>query len=307
MVKVRSKPNTPRMVCALLAALTLLLLSVPAAAEYAPSGNEPVPVSDGVTYDPLQRSFVFEANGGKSVVRSTALDGMVVSSPVSVSGGGVFLYKNGAEYDGSLDPVTEPGEYVVMVNSAERSVRVLAFTIVGKTTGLISVYRLPEGMIVDSVTFNGEEVTADYRSVSMEREGDYKIVSECVASGAVYTLETTVDRTPPALAFEGAEDNRGRFNSAVTVTGLGGGEKISVTRDGQPYSVRLESDGTVKLTESGMYGITAFDEAGNSSEYSVLIMAYLNASGTAFVVLVVLVAAAVIVYVIVRRRKMRIG
>ncbi len=307
MVKARSKRNTLRALCAALAVLALLLSAPSALADFAFSGNEPVAVTDGVTYDPQQHVFVFEADGGRSLVRSTALDGMVVSSPVSVSGGGVFLYKNGAEYDGSLDPVSEPGEYVVMVNSAERSVRVLAFTIVGKTTGIISVYKLPAGMIVDSVTYNGEEIGADYRSVSMEREGEYKIVSECIASGTVYTLETTVDRTPPELTFEGSRDSRGRFNSAVTVNGVGKGDKLVVTRDGQPYTVNTQSDGTVRLTESGLYVINAFDEAGNSSEYPVLIMAYLNASGAAFVALVVLVAAAVIIYVVVRRRKMRIG
>lgn len=292
-------------------AAALAFLAVPIktarAVDYSAPGYDAVAVSDGVVYDPVSRDFVFEVDNGRAQVHSSVLDGMVVSSPVTLSGGGVFLYRNGTEYEGSTSPVSEQGEYVVMVNTGQRNYRVLTFTIVGKTTNYVNTYKMPSGMIVNELYFNGEQEDVDYRSVSMEREGTYRIITECVASGTVYTLETTVDRTPPELEFSGLVDSRGHYGSAVTISGLQKGEKLKVTRDGSGENVEQQSDGTIKLVNSGMYDIVAYDEAGNISEYPIMIMAYLNASGVAFVALLILTVAAVVIYVIHKRRKLRIG
>ena len=291
------------------AAALVFLAFAPAAYAYTfdtPAG-EPISVTDGVYYDPQTRDFVFEANGGNNQIHCSVLDGMVVSSPVTIKGSGVFLYRNGAEYSGSLEPVSEPGEYVVMLNAGERSSRILTFTIAGKTTNYVTTYNMPAGMIVNQVFFNDEEISADYRSVSMDKEGTYRVITECIASGVVYTLETTVDRTPPELVFSGRSDRRGRYNSAVTISGVGSGEKLNCTKDGEEYRIEVGKDGTARLTQSGNYDIVAYDEAGNISEYPILIMAYLNTSGAAFVALLLFILAAVIIYIAVKRRKLRIG
>ena len=306
------KQNLIPALAAIFLAAALVFLAVPmrtaSASDYSAPGYDPVVISDSVAYDPLTRDFVFTTEDGSSSLHCSVLSGMVVSSPVSVSGGGVFLYRNGKEYEGSLDPVSDAGEYVVMINTGERNERMLTFTIVGNTTNTVHTYKLPTGMIVNEVYFNGEaQEDFDYTSVPMEKEGAYRVISECIASGTVYTLETTVDRTAPELQFEGRADKRGRFGSAVTITGLNNGEKVNVTRDGETFEVEKESDGSIKLVNSGVYNIVAYDEAGNLSEYSILIMAYLNASGIAFVVLLILTIAAVVIYIIVKRRKLRIG
>lgn len=294
----------------LLAAALVFLAGAPTASSaaflFAP-GYDAVPVSDDVSYDPTTRDFVYDVENGASMLHCSVLDGMVVSSPVTVSGGGVFLYKNGSEYSGSLEPVSEPGSYVVMMNTGERNSRVLTFTIVGKTTNSVSTYNMPSGMIVNEVYFNGEEEEIDYRSVHMEKEGSYRVITECIASGTVYTLETTIDRTPPQIEFAGVSDSEGRYNSAVKISGLQKGEKLSVTRDGELVSINVESDGTAELVDSGRYTVVAYDEAGNTSEYPILITAYLNASGVAFVALLILTVAAILIYIIVKRRKLRIG
>lgn len=294
----------------LLAAALVFLAFTPETASaytYNAPGMEPVPISDGVSYDPQTRDFVFNIENGTAQLHCSVLDGMVVSSPVTVSGGGAFLYRNGTEYEGRLDPVSEPGEYVVMINSGERTIRVLVFTIVDKTTNYVKTYNMPTGMIVNEVYFNGEEVPVDYRSVSMEKEGSYRVITECIASGAVFTLETTIDRTAPQLEFSGTSDKHGRYNSAVTVSGIGKDEHLNCTKDGKAYDIDVKSDGTAKLVESGKYNITAYDDAGNITEYPILIMAYLNASGVAFVALLMFTVAAVIIYIAVKRRKLRIG
>ena len=310
MVRIITKRNFIRALSALILAAASVFLAFPFGAAFASSGgyvgSETVAVSNGVTYDPKTRDFIFETDSGAKL-HCSVLDGMVVSSPVTVSGGGVFLYKNGSEYTGSLEPVSEAGEYVVMINTGERNVRVLSFIIVGKTTNAVSVYQMPDGMIVNESYFNGEEEDVDYSSVSMEREGKYRIITECVASGTIFTLETTVDRTAPELSFDGLADKQGRYKSAVTISGLQKGEHIKITRDGQQFKYDTESDGTIKLTESGKYTVMAYDDAGNLVEYPVFIMAYINASGMAFIALLLFSLAAVVIYILVKRKKLRIG
>ena len=311
MVRGVSKRNFIRTLSAIMLAAALAFLAVPNASvlagDYAAPGYDAVSVSSGVVYDPTTRDFVFDVDNGRAQLHSSVLDGMVVSSTVTISGGGVFLYRNGSEYSGSLSPVSDPGEYVVMINTGERNYRVLSFTIVGKFTNYVNTYRMPTGMIVNELYYNGEAIDFDYSSVSMEREGTYRVITECIASGTMYTLETTIDRTPPTLEFAGQMDARGHYGSAVTISGLQKGEKIRATKDGSTIDLEQQTDGTYKLVDSGQYDIIAYDEAGNFSEYPVMIMAYLNASGAAFVALLILTVAAVIIYVIHKRRKLRIG
>ena len=311
MVRRVSKLSFITALSAILAAAAFVFAVLPVkavpASDLFSTGSERIPVSSGVVYDPKTRDFVFEVDNGRAELHSSVLDGMVVSGTVTLSGGGVFLYRNGTEYEGKISSITEPGEYVVMLNASERNYRVLTFTIVGKTTNYVNTYNMPEGMIVSEFYYNGEEQDFDYSSVSMEREGTYRIVTECVPSGTFYTLETTVDRTPPELEFEGHVDSRGHYGSAVTISGLKKGEKLRVTRDGSLINAEQQSDGTVKLVDSGKYEIVAYDEAGNISEYPIMIMAYLNASGVAFVVLLILTVAAVIIYIIHKRRRLCIG
>lgn len=306
MVTRKAKLNTVRALIAALAALAVLFPLSALASGYN-SGDNTVIVSDNVVFDPNTNEFVFTAEEGGAQVRTTVLDGMVVSNNVTVRGGGVFMYRNGDEYDGSLDPISEPGEYVVMLATGERSVRMLAFTIVGSTTNVVTTYKVPSGMLVTNAERDGEQVYFEYSSVPMNEEGSYRIITECIASGTVYTLETTVDRTPPDLKFEGTADKGGRYNSAVKVSGIRRDETLSVTRDGSEEKIEVASDGTAVLTESGRYVLRAFDAAGNSSEYVIMITAYLNAGGVAFVVLAAAALAAVVIYVLTRRKKLRIG
>lgn len=307
------KASIKKRIIALGSLLMAALLSAFApSAAFASEGltGDPIVVSSGVVWDPLNRDYLYVITEGASQVQvhCTALDGMVLSSPVTVTGGGVFLYKNGGEYTESLmQPISSPGEYVVMVNTGARSVRVLAFTIVGSTTGSVSSYTVPEGMLIVSAELDGEEIDHDYRSVNMSREGSYTVVSECVASNIKYTLETTVDRTPPELEFSGRQDRHGNYNSAVRITGIEREYAINASKDGEAFKLTAEGDGSAELTQSGLYVIDVFDAAGNSAEYTVFITAYLNASGYIFIALAAAAAAAVFIYVRRKKRRLRIG
>ena len=311
MVKSAVKTNIRLVLSAVIAAAVLAVFAFaanPARADMFSDGEEErIPISNSVEYDTTTRDFVFSLAGSNGLLHSTVLDGMIVSSPVSIKGAAITMFRNGMEYTGNRDPVSEPGEYVVMMGTSGRAARMLAFTIVGKTTNLVSTYKLPDGMVVNEATFNDETLETGYYAVPMTEEGHYHIVTECIASGTHYTLETTVDRTAPGIELKGVLNRQGQYASAVRITGIGPNDTVNSTKDDEIFRLEVKSDGTAELKDTGTYSITVFDEAGNRTEKNFIITAYINTSGVAFLALLMLVVAAVIIYIVRKRRKLRIG
>lgn len=300
----------------LVLALTLLL-SLPAAA-FGPgrraldpaegvATEDQVWVNDRARYDYAGHCFVYAVGSGGAEVSSSVLDGMAVTEPVTLKGSGLTIYRNSQDYNWDQKPISEPGEYVVMVRSGSANTRLLTFSVLGKTSSVLHSYQVPDGMLVTVATLNGEALDLDRYAVPMEAEGLYHIEYECLASGITYTLETTVDRTAPELQFSGRIDQRNRVHSALSFSGLKADERIYATLDGAEIQVPVQSDGTGQLTQSGSYVIRVFDDAGNSSEYAYTILIYLDASGIAFFALLAASAAAVIIYILLKRKRLQVG
>ncbi len=294
-----------------------LLLSLPAAA-FGPelrvlataegvATEDQVWVNDAARYDYTGHCFVYTVGDSGAEVRSSVLDGMAVTEPVSLNGNGLTIYRNGQSYTWDQKSIEDTGEYVVMAQSGNTNTRLLTFSILGKTSSVVHSYQVPDGMLVTAATLNGEELTLDRYAVPMEAEGLYHIEYECLASGISYTLETTVDRTPPEIQFSGRIDERNRVHSALSFSGLQEDERIYATLDGAELQVEVRSDGTGELTQSGAYVIQVFDDAGNSSEYAYTILIYLDASGIAFFALLAASAAAVIIYILLKRKRLQVG
>ena len=141
----------------------------------------------------------------------------------------------------------------------------------------------------------------------MEEEGDYSIEYECTSNSQLYTLKTTIDRTPPKPVFSGNADSRGRIHSAVKISGLESSDTLVVYRNGGRATVSKSSDGSYTLPDTGTYYIQIYDDAGNVAEYNFTIAMYLNASAFVFVVIILAVIAAVVGFIIHKRRHLRIG
>ena len=311
-----------------LALLLMLCLSLPALAdtgytgEINPETGEPygeniaqdtgdrVALSGSMYFDWINHDYVYPIQGTLGEVHVTAADGMILTTPVTILPGtdaSVSVYLNGSEYTGSLSSCTEAGDYVISVLIGGTTRKLMGFTLVGKRTNALHTFVAPDGFYIIEAQRNGESVYLDRYTAVMEEEGAYTIEYECSATNIVYKLETTIDRTPPALSFQGKVDSQGRIRSRLDFQGLAYGDRIYLNRSGTVVAPELNGDGTGTIYDPGNYVMIVSDEAGNSVEYDFIILQYLNLQSWAFFLLVFAVVAAVIAYIVIRRKRLKIG
>ena len=264
-------------------------------------------LTDSMAYDTLARDFAYPVADSGVYVHSSAADGMIISGSVKLSGGTLLIYRNGQEVTGTLYAVTDPGEYVVMAQYGNQTPRLFTFTIVKEATNKVYAYNLPTGMLMTSATRDGNAIAFDRYSVPMEEDGLYHVEYECLATNVHYSLDITIDRTPPDVHFSGAIDENNRVHSALSFSGLKRTDSLRATLNGTEIEVSVANDGTGQLLESGNYVITAFDAAGNRSEYAYTVLVYLNTSSLLFVVVLCGSVAALVFYVLWKRKNLRIG
>ena len=176
-------------------------------------------LSDTMYYDWNTHDFAYPIPDTLGEVHSNAADGMVLTTPVTLTVTGdipLSVYRNGSEYTGDLGRIAEVGGYTVSASVSGQSRRLLSFTLVGSSTNALHSFLAPDGFFVREAARDGNPIYADRFSLSMETEGSYAVEYECSATDIVYKLETTIDRTPPALQFEGSADRQGRIRSALS-------------------------------------------------------------------------------------------
>ena len=318
-----------RMIAALMIALVLLfILSLPAAADTGYTGvinpetgepeDEQTPESYGdrtaltknMYYDWSARDYVYPVAGSLGEVHVNAADGMVLTTPVYVRASAeasVVVYCNGSEYTGSLNSCSAAGEYVVTALVGGQQKRLMSFTLLGKSSNLLHDFVVPDGFYILEAMRDGESAYEDRYSVDMEPEGAYVIEYECSSTSLIYKLETIVDRTPPGLVFTGRLDKQGRIRSKLDFSGLQEGDRIYLERTGEAVVPELNGDGTGTIYDPGTYRMIIMDAAGNSVEYSFIILQYFNLESWMFFLTVVLVVAAVTAYIVFQRKRLKIG
>ena len=272
--------------------------------------GELVAVSSSVYYSWVTKDYVYRIPDSTAEVHVTAVDGMVLTTPVAIAPGAnanITVYRNGSEYTGSLTSCETPGEYVISAQVGGSSRRVMGFTVVGKTVSSLQTFVVPDGFYIVEATRGGENVYLDRYSVDMSEEGAYAIRYECSATNQTYRLEVTVDRTPPLLSFQGTVDRQGRIRSKLTFRGLEEGDQIYLTRSGEAVAPELDGEGGGTIYDPGNYKMIVSDAAGNTMEYNFIILQYLNLQSGAFFLLLFAVIAAVVIYVISKRKRLKIG
>jgi hypothetical protein len=277
-------------------------------------GNEDwIPITSNIYYDRAEQAYIYDlGSSSDATISSNVMDGMIVNETVYITPSQeleVCLYCNGKLVeDADLALIENPGQYVLEARSpGEQYVRVMNFTIVGASTGLISSYPMPYGFVITSVDLtvedeNGEQVAAkpqwDRGKVSMSQEGYYRVKYECARSGQSYTLQTVIDHTPPKLALENVVNGLAR--GPVDISDLEEGCKIGITLNGGKMSYREE------LTLSGDYKIILQDEAGNLTDYEFSILVYFDLSSWIFFAMVMLTVIGTGVYLYLERKRMRV-
>ena len=318
-----------RIIAALMLALVfLLILSLPAAADTGYTGvidpetgepeDEQTPESYGdrtaltknMYYDWSAHDYVYPVADSLGEVHVNAADGMVLNTPVYIRASAeasVVVYCNGSEYTGSLNSCSAAGEYMVTALVSGQQKRIMSFTLLGKTSNLIRDFVVPDGFYILEAMRDGESVYQDRYSVDMEPEGAYSIEYECSATNLIYKLETVVDRTPPALVFQGKPDKQGRIRSKLDFSGLASGDRIYLERSGEAVAPELNGDGTGTIYDPGNYTMLVMDAAGNTTRYDFIILQYFNLQSWMFFLAVVLVIAAVTTYIVLQRKRLKIG
>ena len=313
-----------KLISLLFCAMLLFALCAPAlAVDVDPETGEPAGSSQGQSgssdrsllsgsmyYDWIRRDFAYPVGDSLSEVHSTAAAGMVLTTPVTVSVKGettLAIYKDGLEYTGSLDRIAEVGSYTVSAMVDGQPKRLLSFTLVGSSTNVLHTFIVPDGFYILDATRDGEPIFAGRYSVAMEEEGDYVVQYECSATDVVYKLQTTIDRSPTFLTFDGRIDSQGRIRSALKVTGAQTGDKLYLFRSGESVDLKVESDGSGVITEPGNYRLIVKDPAGNSVEYVFIILQYFNMQSWVFFLMVFAAVVTVLIYVLTKRRRLKIA
>ena len=270
-----------------------------------------IDLTDSMQYDFDARMFVYPVGSAGNVVRASVPDGMVTRSQVVISAGGaadiIAVFRDGSEYTGDLGNIREIGEYVVTSRSGSDSSRLFSFRIVGESTNALQVFTAPEDFYVSGAERDGQAINTERYTCRMDAEGFYRITCESLTADLVYTLETYVDRTPPELTFSGKINDNNQVRSALTVSGVEEGGRITVSLDGTQINPEFDSEGKTVLRNSGDYVINAYDAAGNLTTYNFTIMMYFNIGSIAFIMLVAVLLIGVSIYILIRKRNLKIG
>ncbi len=264
-----------------------------------------VMLPDGSIYDRPTHMFVYTPAGTDGTISVSVASGMITTQTVQMTvseGISAKLFKNGKELpDADYSKIEEPGKYSVTVLNRDGEQQVMTFTIVSEKTGKISVYTMPSGFTVQSITAGGGvSPVLSQSSVDLSKDGAYNITYRCEATGIDYNLIVEIDHTPPEVEFEGLKNGIAR--GPVTITGLEKGDTVKVQIDGE--SSKAPSDNIFRSI--GRYKVTVVDDAGNSLSENFQIRLYSNLQGILFGLLTVAVIAAAGIYMYVSRKKLRV-
>ncbi|SEF79710.1 hypothetical protein SAMN04487934_103188 [Eubacterium ruminantium] len=260
-------------------------------------------ISDGSVYDAEEKTYTYTFPS--AVISSSAADGMVVTGEVFLEASNntaLVLYKDGEKIANIPESVSESGAYTFTLNSDGTVKNVLSFRIVKKITNALNQYVMPDGFYVKSVYIDGvEQEDISYGSVDMTQEGFYEISYKCSDNQVEYSLDVTVDHTPPDITFKGlGKDNKA--SGPVTVVGLKPTDTINITFNGKKTALDYDS----QLTESGKYRVVITDEAGNRIEKNFRILIYINLRTGILIAIVLAVVIGVGIALYITRKRMRV-
>lgn len=253
-------------------------------------------------YDSEKKAYGYYA--GDEDVYATVADGMIVKGKVSItipSHVTSKIYWEGYSGDFPGGSVSVPGSYTVEITNGGVTTQLFSFMIVNSETNRVLSYTMPDGFRITKATMDGTEVSYTRNFVDMAKEGHYLVSYECAKTGIPYTLDVTVDTTPPTVVLEGIDDD-GKARGPVAITNVNEKDTLTVTKNGNEYNTMMSK----VLTQSGRYVVTITDKAGNSTEYQFTIMIYLDKNAWIFTILFLLVVSAVTILFVYFKKHLRV-
>ena len=259
-------------------------------------------ITNTMYYDTKQKLYGYYA--GDEDVYANVADGMIVRGTVSIQIPDYLtatLYLDGYSVAFTGGELETPGSYTLEITDNGQTTQLFSFTIINGVTNQVLSYSMPEGFRITDAKRDGEAISWTRNFVDMATEGRYIISYECSKAMAPYTLDVTVDTTPPTLVIEGL-DEKGRARGPVAISGKADSDTLVVLKDGEEYSTALSR----VLTQTGKYVATVTDPAGNATSYSFTILLYLDRNGAIFGILFLAVVIAVVALFIYYKKHLRV-
>lgn len=176
-------------------------------------------ITNNMYYDTEKKLYGYYA--GDEDVYATVADGMIVRGKVSIQIPDhltAVLYLDGYSAAFTGGELETPGSYTLEITDNGQTKQLFSYTIVNGITNQVLNYNMPDGFRIINATRDGEEISWTRNFVDMATEGRYRISYECSKMAVSYTLDLTVDTTPPTLVIEGLDEN-GKARGPVAITG----------------------------------------------------------------------------------------
>lgn len=177
------------------------------------------------------------------------------------------------------------------------------FRIINKACNNINIFNLPENYAFKSITFdeNNIEDVKGLNSFRLKDNGTYIFnIYDTKNPKKEFSTEIILNKNLPILKVSGVTNGLATYNS-VGIDTYESDITYTATCDGEAINAY---GGT--FSESGLYVVTAKDEAGNTNEYTFRIFYTMNLSGGTVIAIAVVIAISLIVYVVYLKKHMRV-
>ncbi|MCL2061502.1 MAG: hypothetical protein FWH03_02645 [Firmicutes bacterium] len=189
------------------------------------------------------------------------------------------------------------GHYEIFAEDAVGNALHFNFTIIPPRSQSFTL-DVPSGFSVHSVILDGANlgIFGEAQQLVLEAEGLYALTFVNAANGAAFSLEVTIDDTPPTVSI--AQDG------GVVVISDPSKQNIQVLleRNGQAVAYTMGE----RLSDVGTYRLTITDDVGNVNTYEFEIIYRLNTAAIVLIVLACVIGAAVLILIIRARLKPKI-
>lgn len=263
------------------------------------SGSYTIVASDLVGNE-RTTTFKIDKEVSATVTPGIVADGQILSDGVSFqfqeNMQSITLYKDGAELAYRTGKISEPGNYVMIVEDLIGNVREWSWSIIS-ATAQDYVLEMPHEYNV-SVLLSGNVVSdavVDGR-ISLNQNGYYVLSFEHVQDSALnYSVELVVDRIPPTVEIEVGK-------SQVVIK--------NPSKDNLSYELykdkkKIDFSIGQTLTGVGKYKLIVYDELGNKATYE-FELNYVNNFGIIVIVIACVFIIVATILIIRSRRRQRI-
>ena len=260
------------------------------------------------TYDPYTKTYTYSVGTGSFTANIPDGGALSEGNSVSISVDGgltATLYRGGTPIEQTnLGNISDPGSYVLqLAGNSQYDRRQFSFTIVPELTNDFGDFLLPEGFQLTGIWLENEELDHAFANYyEFLDDGSYRVNWRNEELSIGYTLEFTLDRTPPTLALEGVVD--GVATGEVSLEDLETGGYIVMETGGETRTIDYL---TKSIKDVGDYVLTVYDRAGNSTRYEFTIQLYFNFSAVMAIIMLAAVVAGVVLYSRWVRKHARVG